>query len=151
MKLETHGPVPRAEQGLYKSGRTWIVQSFAVHQARPEIPRKQRKPLKHGGRRDGFYPGPIRRTPKQPTYPSFPFPVLKSIAAGEGIEPRPGMGVDTQIRGIFLPEVIQTKGEDAMLEDIRGVSRMKGMTIAEHPLIVPKIPAVEHPDYVTTI
>jgi hypothetical protein len=61
---------------------------------------------------------------------------LKGIAGCKRIETRPGVGVDAEIGGILLPKVVQTEKQDAMLEYVCGVPRMKGMTVAEHPFRV---------------
>jgi hypothetical protein len=137
VKLETHGPVSGAEHGPDEGGGTRIT-GAAVRQTWPEIPRKRHKPFKQGGQdRDSgnrtCRSGQIRRKTRQSAYPSFPFPVLKGIAVGKGIEPRPGMGVDAEIGSILLSKVFQAEEEDAVLEDVRSVPRVKGMTVTEHP------------------
>jgi hypothetical protein len=47
------------------------------------------------------------------------------------------VGVYAEIRGILLPKVFQTEEEDAVLEDIRSVPRVKGVAVTEHLSMVP--------------
>jgi hypothetical protein len=65
---------------------------------------------------------------------------LKRIAAGKGIESRPGVGIDAKIGRILPSKIVQAEEEDAVLEDVRGVPRMKSMTVTEHPFILPENP-----------
>jgi hypothetical protein len=62
---------------------------------------------------------------------------LEGIAAGKGIKPRPCMGVDAEIGGILLPKILQAEEQDAVLEDIRNIPRMKGMTVTKHRCMLP--------------
>jgi hypothetical protein len=57
---------------------------------------------------------------------------LKGIAFAKEIAPRSGMGVDAEIGAFLLPQIAQAMEQDAVFEDIRGVSRVKGMTVTEH-------------------
>jgi hypothetical protein len=59
---------------------------------------------------------------------------LKGIPLVKGIETRSGVGVDAKIGGSLPAKVIQAEDEYAMFEYIRGVPRMKGMTVTEHAL-----------------
>jgi hypothetical protein len=46
------------------------------------------------------------------------------------------VGINAEIGGILLPKIVQTEKQDAVLEHICGIPRMKGMTITEHPFRV---------------
>jgi hypothetical protein len=59
---------------------------------------------------------------------------LESIALTEGVGARAGVGVYAEIRGILLPQVVQAKEQNAVLEDVCGVPRMEGMAVTEHPI-----------------
>jgi hypothetical protein len=61
---------------------------------------------------------------------------LKGIAFAKGISPRSGVGVDAEVGAFLLPQVTQAMEQDAVFEDIRGVSRVKGMTVAEHSMMI---------------
>jgi hypothetical protein len=52
----------------------------------------------------------------------------------KGVETRSGMGVDAKIGDSLPAQVIHAEDEDTMLENIRGVPRVKGMTVTEHTL-----------------
>jgi hypothetical protein len=56
--------------------------------------------------------------------------------AAKGIQASAGVRINTKERGFLLLKVIKAENKYRMFQDIRGVPRMKPMTVTKHGIMI---------------